>query len=177
MANRVYLRSFELTDAPTILKWGQDQSYQDAAGFQSYQDLKQARVAVNQYINRQYSYGICLRQGKQLIGLAELYERGTNEADLLKTKEVGFLLDKEYTGHGYMTEALTMLFDLAFNQLRQEEIWAGTFTNNVKSQNLLKRLGFHYQYEIDLHKINPLFTYKEKYFLLKKAEWLKTELN
>ncbi|WP_317637734.1 GNAT family N-acetyltransferase [Lactobacillus xylocopicola] len=177
MAGRIYLRSFKLADAPTLLKWGQDKYYQHLAGFRQYHNLAAAETAAGQYAARKYSYAVCLTENQQLIGLVELYERGTDERELLKTKEVGFLLDKEFSGQGYMTEALKSLFEYAFKQLGQEEIWAGTFKQNQRSQHLLRRLGFQYMYSVDLGMISRLFAYEEKYYLLKKEEWLKINLN
>ena len=78
---------------------------------------------------------------------------------------------------GLMTEAINLVVKDAFINLDQNEIWAGTFENNLKSQNLLKKLGFKYIYEIDYSQISDLFSYKEKYYLLKKTEWLKIEQN
>ena len=175
MVSRVYLRPFNLADAPTLLKWGQDEYYQRLAGFGHYQNLAEAEVAAGQYAARKYSYGICLSNSRQLIGLVELYNRGTNEEELLHTKEVGFLLDKDFSGHGYMTESLKILFDYAFKKLDQSEIWAGTYQNNTRSQNLLARLGFKLVYSVDMSKVSSLFEYQEDFFLLKKSGWLDLE--
>lgn len=113
-----------------------------------------------------------------MIGLVELYDRGFDEKiDLTMTKEVGFLLDRAFEGQGYMTEALRLLLDYAFQTLHQKEIWAGTFDYNFRSQRLLKNLGFTYVYDVDYRKINHLFSYKEKYYLLKSEDWLKIMAN
>ncbi len=173
MSSRVFLRPFQNTDAEVLLKWGQDDYYKQLAAFQHYDNFAQAEVAVGQYAARKYSYVVCLMQTEEVIGLVELYERGTSEKELLDTKEVGFLLDRAFEGRGYMTEALTLLFDFAFKKLQQKEIWAGTFKQNLRSQKLLKTLGFDYVYAVDLSQISKLFKYEEKYYVLKKAQWLK----
>lgn len=175
MNMRVFLRPFNKSDAPIIFKWGQDDYYQRLGGFQHYESLAQAKAALSQYMARKYSYAVCLRRNQQLIGLVELYERGTNEQNLLKTKEVGFLLDKKFSGHGLMTEALRLLFTYAFGQLEQEEIWAKTTKDNLRSQKLLQQLGFHYVYTVDLSQLSALFTYEERYYLLTKDDWLKCQ--
>lgn len=172
MTSRIYLRPFKLEDAATLLKWGQDQYYHQLAGFEHYQNLAQAEIAAGQYAAREHSYAICLEKTQKLIGLVELYDRGTNENELLNSKEVGFLLDKEFSGHGYMTEALTLLFNFAFIKLKQEEIWAGAFATNQRSQKLLQNLGFKFIYSVDLNQISHLFSYEEKYYLLKKTDWI-----
>lgn len=172
---RVYLRQFEDSDAPILLKWGKNPRYHKAAGLEEFKNLDEARRGVKQYQKRPDSYGICLNDGR-LIGLVELYERGMDErSGLLKTKEIGFLLDQDFEGHGYMTEALELVFNDLFKNRDQIEIWAGVFADNVKSQKFLEKIGFKYVYTIDYAQISNLFSYQEKYYLLKKAEWLKID--
>lgn len=175
---RIFLRRFQIEDAPVLLKWGQQERYHKLAGFEHFDNLDQAKLGAKQYAHRKYSYAVCLKENKQVIGLVELYERGMDaQSGLLQTKEVGFLLDQAFEGHGYMTEALSVIFDEAFGKMKQTEIWAGIFVGNINSERLLKRLGFHYVYTTDYAQVTNLFSYQEKYYLLKRAEWLKIEPN
>lgn len=177
-SKRIYLRLFEEKDAQQLLKWGINPRYHKMAGFEEYHNLTEAVNGVKQYMARPESYVICLRQNNEVIGLVELYERGLDEkSGLLKTKEVGFLLDQAFEGHGYMTEALKLILNYAFNEKGQLEIWAGTFSDNEKSRKLLKTLGFQYVYTVDYTQVSALFSFKEKYYLLKKEEWLKMDEN
>ena len=177
-SKRIYLRRFEEKDAPLLLKWGQNTRYHDMAGFEQIQNMDQAVKSVHQYMARPESYVICLRDGDKAIGLIELYERGMDEqSGLLKTKEIGFLLDQAFEGRGYMTEAVRLILTYAFKKKRQTEVWAGTFADNEKSQKLLQKLGFHYVYTVDYSQVSVLFSFKEKYYLLKKEEWLKIDEN
>ena len=95
-SKRIYLRNVSENDAPILLKWGKDKSYHDSAGFGSYENLADAKKAAKQYIMRKNSYLICLKENDQVVGLIELNERGMDERSwLLKTKELGFLMDKD----------------------------------------------------------------------------------
>lgn len=125
MAKRIYLRPFNLADAPVILRWGKDDYYYHYAGFSRYQNLAQAELAAKQYAARDNSYAICLQETQQVIGLVELYERGTNDQELLQTKEVGFLLDKSFSGHGYMTEALQLILLMLLISLTKPKFGRG----------------------------------------------------
>lgn len=175
---RVFLRHFVETDAPTLLKWGQDEHYHKLAAFEKIADLSEAQTASSQYAKRPYSYALCLKSSKEVIGLVELYERGMDlQGGLLKTKELGFLLDKNFEHHGYMTEGLALIFDDAFGVKGQTEIWAGTFSSNLKAQKFLENLHFKYMYTADYSQIKNLFSYQEKYYLLKREEWLKIKQN
>ena len=56
-----------------------------------------------------------MKESGRLIGLVELYERGLDEYNgLLMTKDLGFLLDKNYWHRGLMTEALQLIINFAF---------------------------------------------------------------
>lgn len=175
---RVFLRDFQVSDAVVLLKWGQNQRYHKLAGFEKILDMKSAIKVTKQYQERPNSYAVCLKKSGQIIGLIELYERGLDEeSGLLETKEIGFMLDQAFEGHGYMSEALQLVLNYAFENLRQKEIWAGTFASNERSAKVLQRLGFKYVYSTDYAQISDIFTYQEKYYLLKRQDWLKIDQN
>ena len=175
---KIYLRNFALEDAPVLYKWGKNAEFHKMAGFNQFNNIAEAEKAAQEYVKRPYSYAVCLRETNQVIGLVELYERGMDvNSGLLQTKEIGFLIDPSFEGKGLMRDALRLVLDYAFGKMDQTEIWAGTFEQNIRSQKLLENLGFHYVYEYDMSQISEIFSYKEKYYLLKKAEWLKIDEN
>ena len=57
--------------------------------------------------------------------------------------EVGYGMNPDYNGHGYMTEALTAFLELG-KRLGIRTVRADTKPDNFKSQNVLKRCGFHF---------------------------------
>ncbi|WP_352419009.1 GNAT family N-acetyltransferase [Proteiniborus sp.] len=59
--------------------------------------------------------------------------------------EVGYGLDEEYRGNGYMTEALIRLTKWAFSQKGISTIIAVTANNNIPSHRVLTRAGFKVQ--------------------------------
>jgi ribosomal-protein-alanine N-acetyltransferase len=55
---------------------------------------------------------------------------------------VGYALDKKREGQGIMFEAMQIVIGYAFNELKLHRIMANYMPSNVRSANLLKRLGF-----------------------------------
>lgn len=55
---------------------------------------------------------------------------------------LGYWLDKDHQGHGYMTEALKLVIEFSFTELKLHRLNAGCLLDNDKSVNLLKRCGF-----------------------------------
>lgn len=57
---------------------------------------------------------------------------------------LGYKLDQQYVGFGYMSEALTCVIDYLFNELKLNRIWAFYMPENRRSAQLLKRLSFDF---------------------------------
>ena len=86
-----------------------------------------------------YSFGIYLNKSHRLIGQISLFkiERGPAQRGM-----VGYSLDKEQNGKGYMTEALKSIVDFGFDQLKLHRIEAGVMPHNLGSIKILEKIGF-----------------------------------
>ena len=52
------------------------------------------------------------------------------------------LLDKEHNAKGYTTEALQLVVDFAFRELKLHRIEAGAMLDNIASIRVLEKVGF-----------------------------------
>ena len=59
----------------------------------------------------------------------------------LKTWELGYVLNPNYWGAGYATEAVNLIFDYAFNNMRVHRIVASCNPENTRSWKLMERVG------------------------------------
>lgn len=73
-----------------------------------------------------------------LIGYIRLF----NLDWLLPRAELSYFLHRDFTGRGWMTEALARLLQFAFRQLQLEKIYLHTLIDNYNSQRLARRIGF-----------------------------------
>lgn len=55
---------------------------------------------------------------------------------------LGYKLDEEHTGMGYMSEALEKTVEIAFEELKLHRIEANIMPRNTKSIKVVERLGF-----------------------------------
>jgi ribosomal-protein-alanine N-acetyltransferase len=164
---RILLRQLTVSDSKQVLVWGRDPLYQKLAGFNGISSKKAAEF----YVQHAGAWGIAVKETNQLIGLVELKKRGSDpRSGLDQTREVGFLLDRPFWRQGYMSEALQLVLDYAFNELALTEVWAGTLPGNVPSQALLAKFGFNYVYTASLPSFLGAGS-SERYYLLKKEDW------
>ncbi len=84
-------------------------------------------------------YPVILKEGAN-IGYVQLVpiEEGV---------EVGYHIAKQYTGHGYATEALTALLKFAREEKQIDKIYGICLSENVASKKVLEKTGFEKEYE------------------------------
>ena len=120
----------------------------------------------NDYIN-QYLYDeepmTCVEQADDLIGFYNMEEPrnqhrwvlihkldnmkmgtcGFHNWDRKKNKvEIGFELMQQYTGKGYMTEAVEAMIEFARNDMDVHKITGIVYIDNSKCKRLLEKFGF-----------------------------------
>jgi [ribosomal protein S5]-alanine N-acetyltransferase len=61
---------------------------------------------------------------------------------IFKSAFVGYSIDVEYQGQGYMKEALNLVLEYAFVDMELHRIEASTLTDNLRSQGVLNGCGF-----------------------------------
>jgi RimJ/RimL family protein N-acetyltransferase len=86
----------------------------------------------------------------------------TEVADLARSTQgdLGWVLHPDHTGHGYATEAVRELLDIAFNELQLRRVTAACFAANEASWRLMERLGMRRE------------TYNVRESLHRSGEWL-----
>lgn len=55
---------------------------------------------------------------------------------------LGYKLGERFTGAGLMTEALSKVVEIAFDEMKLHRIEANIMPDNIKSMNVMKRLSF-----------------------------------
>ena len=117
----------------------------------------------------QLSWSVILKDNNEIIGNIHL----TNIADNY-IAEVGYILDPNHWGMGYMTEVLTAVTDFAFNDFGLAKVMAITEAANTYSVNLLKRCGFMHEATINEAAYNGRLV-DLSYYFIKKDEGNKSQ--
>lgn len=84
-------------------------------------------------------YAFIILKGDDLIGGININNVTRGAAQFAS---LGYWLDENFQGNGYMTEAARAVLDYAFDALHLSRMNAATLVHNEKSKNMLRRLGF-----------------------------------
>ena len=64
--------------------------------------------------------------------------------------DIGYDLQEEYWGQGFMSEALNAILDFAQNEMKVRQVHAHIYVDNSKSIRLVERFGFTYNSETEI---------------------------
>ena len=140
----IYLKAVDRAHAPLFLKIvDENKKYFEqfdfiAPQFESVQEIEQVidRLMKLKAEKNGASYG--LWKGPELIGLMTINHVNWKK----KEADVGYWIIEKATGHGYATKAFSALVRYCFEVLDLKTLTAHTATTNIKSQKILKKMGF-----------------------------------
>jgi RimJ/RimL family protein N-acetyltransferase len=84
------------------------------------------------------SYGIYLKEENNLIG--HIFAKSI-EWKIPKC-EIGYYIDKNYEGKGYITEAVNTLVEYCFTHLKMQKIFIRIIPGNAGSRRVAEKAGF-----------------------------------
>ncbi|MDF3334951.1 GNAT family N-acetyltransferase [Lacticaseibacillus rhamnosus] len=133
---RLVLAPVTIADAPNMFEYASnpENAYYVFETNKSLEDTKDIiqKIFIGNGLGK---YGIFLN--KKLIGTIYFL----NLDDRNKSAELSYVLNKKFEGHGYATEAAIKLRDIFFTELEGERLYARHTFDNLKSMNLMARIG------------------------------------
>lgn len=89
--------------------------------------------------------------------------------------EVRFAIDPAHSGKGYLTEALTAIFDLAFGHFRVHRLMVRCDGRSHHSSRLMQRLGMRLEAHYREHALYQGEWDEELHFALLDREWVRDD--
>lgn len=147
---RLIVRRWEDDDFMDLYEYASDKDVTKYLTFETYKSVDTAKERIK-YMKELYDsgeiaktdYAIMLKTENKVIGSI-----GIGSAHIQKaggTVSVGYLLNKKYHGHGYMTEAVCGMFKYIKENNLAKRIEAFHDVENYKSGNVMKRAGMTFE--------------------------------
>ncbi|PGQ46085.1 MULTISPECIES: GNAT family N-acetyltransferase [Bacillus cereus group] len=138
---RLYLRSISELDAPIILKSTMDEEIRFMTGTKPNFTLNQIKIHIDHINNdsSRYDFAICLKDNNEMIG--ELSILDINEDN----QNAGFRISMasiSLTGKGYGTEAIKIVLNFVFEQLKLNRLQLEVFSHNLRGIRAYEKIGF-----------------------------------
>lgn len=144
--DHINLRKLKRSDAESVYKYAKDKEISKFTEVPHPYTLEHAKRFISnthqKMKNRSdYELGIELKETKEIIGMMSLMKVDYNNMNA----EIGYWLGKTYWRKGYTIEALKLLIEFGFKELKLKRIWARVMAPNTASADLLRKAGFSYE--------------------------------
>lgn len=135
--DRITLRPFASSDLQDLFEFTSDEEATRYL-YPAHTQLEQAERMLSNYYLQQPTgiYAIEHNASKKMIGTIEFRVKAYNH-----NGELGYTLHRQYWGHGYMKEAVDLIYTLAFEKLQLARVFAEYDIRNEASGRLTKRIG------------------------------------
>lgn len=141
-SERVYLRALEPADADHVHRWYEHADTARLMG-EMPRSLARRRLDADPTTGEAgrdwFSFVICLIADDRPIGRADIFEIDRHNGAAGFGLAIG---EHEHRGSGLGTEAVNVIVDFCFGQLRLERVWLVTDSVNLRAQRVYEKAGF-----------------------------------
>jgi len=140
----ILIRPIKYEDYKDMFIYGSDDQVTKTLMWDSYKNIEEAKLSVeNVFLNRPEkgipsAYAIIYKKNNQMIGTCDIFRIDYDEME----GEIGYVLNRDYWGKGYMTLACEALLDFGFNYLKLNKLHIGHMKNNIGSRRVIEKCGF-----------------------------------
>lgn len=171
-ASRVHLRHLEVTDIDSLFEIFSDREalrYWSSPPFKTRAEAEKLLAEIHECFEQKnlFQWGIAQKPNNKIIGTSTLFHLDEKN----QRAEIGYALNRQYWGNGFVTEALTALFDFAFEELNLHRIEADVDPQNTASIRVLERLGFQKEGYLRERWIIDGEIYDALFYGLLKSDW------
>ena len=183
--DRMILRGWKESVAPSLFKYASDDRIGPAAGWLPHKNEAYSRAVIRTVYAKEEVYAICLKgQESEPVGSIGLTLKGSPERPLLPGEaELGYWIGVPFWGQGLVPEASMEVLRHGFEDLGLQRVFCGYFHGNNKSKAVQMKCGFKPHHtntmtrvimldEIRVEHINVLTKEDFEYFYNMKSRYM-----
>ncbi len=140
---RLILRSFVWSDLPAFNHYAKKAAIGPNAGWKPHESIQESEAILAKFIEGQEVWAVTSKRDGCLLGSIGLHP--DNHRRNPKARSIGYVLDDEYWGHGYITEATRRVIRFAFEELELDLVTVTHYPFNDRSRRVIERCGFIYE--------------------------------
>ena len=167
--DRLILRAWTMEDASAMFAYAKSPLVGPAAGWQPHKSLEDTREYLETAIREDETWAVTLKPDGRVIGSIGLHLKETDGV-----RELGYVMDPEFWGNGYMTEAAKAVIGFGFTELGLDAIVIFHRVNNRRSRRVIQKCGFRYDGTLRCLSRDPDGSLVDRCaYSMKRAEWEK----
>ena len=165
---RTILRRFEKKDLEDLNDYCSQDGVGEMAGWKHHSNLLTSKEVLYRNIQNENIFAIENKENRKVIGHIAINSDSENGRE--DTKELGFVLNRNYQNQGIMTEVIYQILDYLFSN-DIEYVYACCFQNNKPSKRLIEKCGFTFEQEGSFYSESLNKTFKSFEYVFSKNDW------
>ncbi len=146
--DRLILRKWKPQDRYDLFEYAKNPLVGPNAGWPPHKTIEMSDQIINIFIDSGEVYAVVLKSENKVIGSIGLHDRKPDDKIQIEgQREIGYVLNPDYWGKGYMPEAVLRVLDFGFKEMRQQIIWCLHFEGNDKSRRVIEKCGFKFRFK------------------------------
>ncbi|TLG77389.1 GNAT family N-acetyltransferase [Culicoidibacter larvae] len=165
---RIMLRPVKVSDAEAMFAYTSKPEVVKFITLLVSESVEQTRKGIADYfeVAPLGKYGLALKSSGAFMGTLDIRVDEEN-----KSAEIGYALNPEFQGHGYMSEAVDLLLSLGFKELGLERMFAMCAAQNTPSERVMIRAGMTYEGTLRKASFHKDMFLDMKYYSILKDEY------
>lgn len=142
LTDRLYLRKLTMRDTQDMYEYTSDRDTVKFLSWGPHTELSEAEFFIQKAIYKyraptDIQWGIELIEKHKMIGAIRIYNIDFTSS----TADVSYILNRKYTGNGYMTEVLSAVINMCHRKMGIHTVCCDFVEPNTASQNVMLRCG------------------------------------
>ena len=145
--DRLLLRPFEEGDLNDFYAYASVPGVGEMAGWPHHENIEDSRGILDNFVRGGTELAIWHKADRKVIGSFGFHRSWANEDERyaqLPSKEIGYVLAKEYWGRGLMPEATQAAIDEAARLFGVKCFTCNHFLTNAQSRRVIEKCGFEF---------------------------------
>ena len=137
---RLILRSFMEEDINDFNEYGKSPNVGPKAGWKPHESKDESLKLLKEFIAKGEAWAVVEQKSMKVIGSVALHPDKKRENP--DVRNLGYVLNENFWGKGYATEAASAALDYAFTVLKLDLVSINHFPFNLGSKRVIEKLGF-----------------------------------
>lgn len=163
----IKLRKISIDDYKDMYEYASDDEVTKTLSFNSHKNEEESKETIKKFFLTRSDNGtpaahaIVDKSSGKMIGTCDVFKVNWEN----EVCEIGYVINRNYWGKGYMTLACRAVMNFAFEYLKLSKIEIGHYKDNIGSQRVIEKCGFNFVKEEYEEKFDQFI---RKYELSKK---------
>lgn len=140
---RLKLRRFKLSDLNDFYEYAKNPNVGPNAGWEFHKSKNESILQLTTFIKSKDVWAIELLENAKVIGSVGLHKDLKRENP--KSRMIGYVLNQDYWGKGYATEAVKKLIEYSFDTMKLDILSVYHYSFNERSKRVIDKCGFVYE--------------------------------